>query len=300
MARHVLLADDSTTLHRIVRDILEGHGIDLVCTENGEEALRSILESPPGLVLADLNMPRMGGLELCELMRREPNFRSIPVVFLVGPFDEYDDEAARRVGGNGHLIKPFDSFRLMAVVNRFLAPEEEVAVIEPAGDFDGAEELGVSATVEPITDDSLLEAEGAVEDLAELPEPETLVRTSTLGSEEWVSLELSEAEQDLTEDSEELPESAEVVATDEPEVFSGEGSSAEGMDLEGAVRAAVSRVLADVDMERVIREVVQEQVLRVLPGIVETVVRERVQEIEREVEATGVAGSEPAVEPRSS
>jgi len=123
MERRVLLADDSTTIHRIVRDILEPEGIEVVCVENGEEALRSILELPPQLVLADLTMPRMGGIDMCELMRREVEFKDIPVIFLVSPFDEFDEAAGTRIGGTGHLVKPFDSYRLLSLVKQYL-PEE--------------------------------------------------------------------------------------------------------------------------------------------------------------------------------
>ncbi len=287
MARHVLLADDSTTLHRVVRDVLEGHGIRVTCTENGEEALRFILESPPDLVLADLNMPRMGGLELCELLRREPHFRHIPVVFLVGPFDEYDDDAARRVGGNDHLIKPFDSFRLLAVVNRFLPAEEAIAVVEADNDFEPAEELCVSATVEPIDDDALLRGGVAVAaDLADLPEPETLVRAATESSSssgEWVSLELSAAEQYLTEDSEELPESAELVIAGDPGDLP-EAVEESGGIQEAEVRNHLAERLGAMDIEQSVLEVIREEVGRILPGIVESVVRERIREIECEIE----------------
>ncbi len=349
MARHVLLADDSQTLHRVVRDVLEGHGISLTCAENGEEALRLILESPPDLVLADLNMPRMGGFELCELLRREPHFRHIPVVFLVGPFDEYDDEAARRVGGTDHLIKPFDSFRLLAMVERYLPAERgNVSVLETTGDLEPVEELGATATVEPI-DDPMLEGHmmPEVSDLADLPEPETLTRSGTApDSEEWVALELSESEQDLSEDSGELIEAAEVAVDAEAVPVSSEADmyvmedpalsedSGELLDTEGLpidevpevqvpeearggspepalpdseqdtigdarehIRAHLARKLETIDLEQTILEVIREEVSRILPDIVDAVVRERVSELEREIEVQEQRAVDAGAEP---
>jgi CheY-like chemotaxis protein len=296
MARHILLADDSTTIHRIVTDILQKEGMRVTCVENGEEALRSILESAPDMVLADLTMPRMGGIELCEWLKREPEFRNIPVLFLVSPFDDYNEAAASRVGGAGHLVKPFDSYRLMTLVKKFLPSEsreaegledQDVATIEQIDDPDDEASDAVLTRSFHGTDPAL----GDFDDLADLPEPLGLSSAPATGRlvddlSALSSLELTETDRAIESETVELDVSHLRALTVD---LAGETGELSGEDVEAqlvdAVRAQLDSLGGASAVERILREVIREEVRRLLPSIVESVVRERVLELERELEA---------------
>ena len=284
MARHVLLADDSTTIHRIVTDILTREGLEVTCVENGEEALRSILEASPDLVLADLTMPRMGGMELCELMRREPDFRHIPVIFLVSPFDDYNESAAQRVGASGHLVKPFDGYRLMSLVNRILPPEPAQVALE---EDDGAEPEELEASAPELPDGGA--EEGALDDEADLPEPMGLTVNLPPVGEDFPALELSDHDRTYEGETVELDPSAVSQATAEM-LHELAGQPAADMPdmaetIERIVQLRFNALGGSRLVERILREEIRDEVRRILPGIVEAVVRERVRELELELEA---------------
>lgn len=182
MPQHVLLADDSTNVHRLVRETLEPEGLQVTCVDNGEDALRLAVASPPDLILADVTMPRLGGLDLAARLRLEPRCKALPVVFLVGPFDEFDEERSRAVEAFAQLPKPINPLRLAAVVQEALNRTQ-----------------GVTMSIEDEDEATLLEQ------VSELPEPLGLVRESLDGLGEISEIqelsELSDFSSDFSEDA---------------------------------------------------------------------------------------------------
>lgn len=129
--RKLLLADDSVTIQKVVDLTFGDEGMQVTTVSDGEQALAKLEEINPDIVLADIHMPKLGGYEVCELIKNDERFRHLPVMLLVGSFEPFDEEEARRVGADAYLTKPFQSIRqLVNKVSSLLggsAPEEEAA-----------------------------------------------------------------------------------------------------------------------------------------------------------------------------
>lgn len=120
MASRILLADDSITIQKVVNLTFADEGIEVVAVSNGEMAERRLNEIDPDLVLADIFMPGKNGYELCEHIKQSPQFQNVPVVLLVGAFEPFDQNEARRVKADAHLTKPFESRNLVETVRKLI------------------------------------------------------------------------------------------------------------------------------------------------------------------------------------
>src|SRR6185503_10548052 len=120
MTSRILLADDSITIQKVVNLTFADEGIEVIAVSNGEVAERRLSEINPDLVLADIFMPGKNGYELCEFVKQSPQFRTVPVVLLVGAFEPFDQAEARRVRADAHLTKPFESRTLVETVRRLI------------------------------------------------------------------------------------------------------------------------------------------------------------------------------------
>jgi len=118
--KKVLLADDSTTIQRLVELSFAGDEFSVTSVGDGDQAVEAIRVSPPDLVLADIGMPGRSGYEVAEFIRSQPGLVSMPVLLLAGAFDSIDPEKARRVGADGILTKPFDPHVLVGRVQELL------------------------------------------------------------------------------------------------------------------------------------------------------------------------------------
>ena len=119
----LLLADDSLTIQRVVNLTFADEGIDVIVAGDGDSALRVIAESKPDIVLADVHMPGPNGYEICSFLRSMEETAELPVILLVGSFEQFDKEEADRVGANAFVTKPFQSIRsLVDQVKELIAP----------------------------------------------------------------------------------------------------------------------------------------------------------------------------------
>ena len=122
----LLLADDSLTIQRVVNLTFADEGIDVVVVGDGDAALSEIATSRPDIILADVHMPGPSGYEICSFLRSMAETADIPVILLVGSFEQFDKEEADRVGANAFVTKPFQSIRsLVDQVKELIAPPPE-------------------------------------------------------------------------------------------------------------------------------------------------------------------------------
>jgi CheY-like chemotaxis protein len=132
--RKLLLADDSITIQKVVDLTFADEGVSVVCVSNGREAIERLEEFMPDVVLADVFMPQASGYEVCEYIKQKDTLKHIPVMLLVGSFEPFDEEEARRVGANETLTKPFQSIRrLIDKVGQLVGnrpPEELIPTAE--------------------------------------------------------------------------------------------------------------------------------------------------------------------------
>ncbi|MBI4685947.1 MAG: response regulator [Nitrospirae bacterium] len=123
MARKLLLADDSITIQKVVELVLAEEGFDIKSVGNGEEALAAVSAFKPDIVLADIDMPKINGYQLCEKIKTNPATKNIPVILLSGAFEPLDEELTRQVKADSYVIKPFESQELISKINAsLLAP----------------------------------------------------------------------------------------------------------------------------------------------------------------------------------
>lgn len=109
--RKLLLADDSVTIQKVVNLTFADEGIEVIAVGSGDAAMEKMAEVSPDLVMADINMPGLTGYQVCERIKQDENYKNTPVILLVGSFEPFDEEEAKRVGANDFLTKPFQSIR---------------------------------------------------------------------------------------------------------------------------------------------------------------------------------------------
>lgn len=108
---------DSMTVKRAFKSIHLSNRLD--CVTNGEEALAYLQDTAnelPCIILLDLNMPRMNGLELLKIIKHDPNYQTIPVIILTTSEEEQDRLESFRAGVAGYMVKPVDYLKFVEVV----------------------------------------------------------------------------------------------------------------------------------------------------------------------------------------
>ncbi|OHC73148.1 MAG: hypothetical protein A3H93_02195 [Rhodocyclales bacterium RIFCSPLOWO2_02_FULL_63_24] len=116
MAGNILLVDDEQTTLKLLKDILTAEGYEPRPFNNGEMALRSVMVEPPDLILLDVRMPGMSGLEVCRLIKETERLKGIPVIFISGAIDTEDKLKAFQAGGVDYITKPFQKEEVIARV----------------------------------------------------------------------------------------------------------------------------------------------------------------------------------------
>ena len=130
MAKTILLADDSVTIQKVVELTFMDEDYQVVAAGDGEAALEQLPATKPDLVIADVHMPKIDGYEVCR--KTKQNHPGIPVLLLVGTFEQFDEQKATEVGADGHLKKPFDSQDLINQVDALIADSGAAAETAPA------------------------------------------------------------------------------------------------------------------------------------------------------------------------
>jgi CheY-like chemotaxis protein len=115
----VLVVDDVREVRQLLADFLSRSGMQVIQADGGRAALTAARGAPPDLVVTDLAMPEMDGLELCRRIRAEPTTSDVPIVVVSGDAVT-DGAAAWEAGCNAVLAKPCSRARLVATVERLL------------------------------------------------------------------------------------------------------------------------------------------------------------------------------------
>lgn len=125
MSLRVLIVDDSSAMRAFVRAALEEDGaVEVVESTSGFEALRILPREPFDVVIVDVNMPDINGLELVSFMRKTPQHRTTPVIIISTEASSRDQERGIALGANAFLSKPFAPEELRALVARTRAGME--------------------------------------------------------------------------------------------------------------------------------------------------------------------------------
>ena len=145
MSERILVIDDNADVVRFVRLNLERDGYEVSTAVEGTVGLRAALESPPDLILLDILMPDLDGLDLLSRLRVNPATSSVPVVLLTGRTDSRDRVRGLELGADDYITKPFEIEELVARVGALLRRSKAMRDLSPLtalpGNFRIAEEL---------------------------------------------------------------------------------------------------------------------------------------------------------------
>jgi two-component system alkaline phosphatase synthesis response regulator PhoP len=120
--RRILVVDDEPEIVRLVRDYLERSGFEVVTALDGSEALRMARQHRPDLVILDLNLPGLDGLDVARALRRDGD---IPIIMLTARSEEIDRVAGLELGADDYVSKPFSPREIVARVRAVLRRGEE-------------------------------------------------------------------------------------------------------------------------------------------------------------------------------
>ncbi|QUS40375.1 response regulator [Tardiphaga alba] len=120
MAKTVLIVEDNELNMKLFRDLLEAHGYQTVGTSNGYEALDLVRSLRPDLILMDIQLPQVSGLEVTGWIKQDPSISMIPVVAVTAFAMKGDEERIREGGCEAYLSKPISVGKFIETVRRFI------------------------------------------------------------------------------------------------------------------------------------------------------------------------------------
>jgi DNA-binding response OmpR family regulator len=127
----ILIVEDEPDIAGIMKHALErGGDLDVEIVGTGAAALKSVMEEPPGLILLDLNLPFIDGLEVCRLLRSRPVSAAIPIIMVTARTSETDRVSGLETGADDYVTKPFSLRELVARVRAVLRRPAQVTANE--------------------------------------------------------------------------------------------------------------------------------------------------------------------------
>jgi two-component system alkaline phosphatase synthesis response regulator PhoP len=132
MNAKILIADDDPLMLRLVGYLLSKEGYEIVTAMDGEEALERVDTEKPDLVILDVMMPGIDGLEVCRRLRSQPETAALPIVMLSARSKVSDRIAGLQAGANEYLGKPSDARQLVACVGDLLGRARQVRYLTGA------------------------------------------------------------------------------------------------------------------------------------------------------------------------
>jgi len=125
----VLVVDDDPHIRQLLVFALEKAGLSAREAEDGEAALTAVAQTPPDLVVLDINMPKLDGLEVCRRLRAQGD---LPILFLSSRDDEIDRVLGIELGGDDYVVKPFSPREVVARVQAILRRARAAAPVKLA------------------------------------------------------------------------------------------------------------------------------------------------------------------------
>ncbi|MDT8441122.1 MAG: response regulator [Desulfuromonadales bacterium] len=122
MTQKILIAEDSPTMRSLIVSTISAMGdYEIIEAANGFEALRILPREKVDLIITDINMPDINGLELVSFIRNNENYRQTPLFIISTEGSERDREKGLALGANAYLVKPFAPDRLQALIREYLS-----------------------------------------------------------------------------------------------------------------------------------------------------------------------------------
>lgn len=118
--KKILVIDDTDLMIRIIKDILEEKGYEVISASNGPDGIRKVMEEKPDLVILDIVMPGMNGFEVCKILRDDESNNLMPIIILTSQDNEDDKLTGLELGADDYIVKPFNPRELVSRVNNTL------------------------------------------------------------------------------------------------------------------------------------------------------------------------------------
>ena len=135
----ILIVEDEPDIARLMQHALQrGGDLEVEIVATGSAALKSVTEDPPGLVLLDLNLPFIDGVEVCRLLRARPSSAAIPIIMVTARTSETERVAGLELGADDYVTKPFSLRELVARVRAILRRPPQIAAPPHLGYTRGA------------------------------------------------------------------------------------------------------------------------------------------------------------------
>ena len=125
MAKEILIVDDEPSIVIPIQFLMEQQGYSVIVAENGEDALDIIHKYKPDLVLLDIMLPGIDGYEVCEIVRLNPKYRHIKIIFLTAKGREVEIAKGMALGADAYITKPFSNAEVVEKVKELLADINE-------------------------------------------------------------------------------------------------------------------------------------------------------------------------------
>ncbi|MBN2240734.1 MAG: response regulator [Dehalococcoidales bacterium] len=123
MAKKVLIVEDEPKNMKLVMMVLKPHGYELLSAEDGESAVEIAVEMKPDIILMDMQLPKMSGMDATRMLRGNPDFPDIPIVALTAFAMKGDEEKYLECGCTAYMSKPINTRELPELVTRLLGEE---------------------------------------------------------------------------------------------------------------------------------------------------------------------------------
>src|SRR5438874_5069627 len=121
MKHKILIVDDEPDAVEMIQFNMKAAGYDVVTAADGAEALKKARSALPGLIVLDLMLPAVDGLEVCKMLRRDPATAAIPIVMVTAKAAEIDRVLGLELGADDYITKPFSPRELILRIKKIMA-----------------------------------------------------------------------------------------------------------------------------------------------------------------------------------
>lgn len=290
MPYKLLLADDSLTIQKVVELVLAPEDFEIRTFNDGEQALQALDSFKPDIILADIEMPKLNGYQLCEKIKNNMATAMIPVILLAGAFEPFDEEYAKSVYADDFIIKPFESQELISKVKALLKSSEPAkqAEVEEIQEEELLSEAGtpeVSVGLSEAVAESVELSKLAVQEPRwdeEIPVAEEKAEEQVMAEEEY---EAKGFEAELSEAMAKIIKEEEISATEELKEPLAVSAIKQVSEIpQGIVEEKISSVIVSDVLPRIssaIKDSVEQAVSSIAPDIIENVTRELMKDLMR-------------------
>lgn len=123
-AKKVLIVEDNELNMKLFNDLLEAHGIETIQSNNGLEVLDLAKQNKPDLILMDIQLPQVSGLDVIKWLKNDPVLADVPVIAVTAFAMKGDEEKIRKGGCEDYISKPISVSRFLEVIQKYLNGED--------------------------------------------------------------------------------------------------------------------------------------------------------------------------------